>query len=537
MGHGKETPRQKMIGLMYLFLTAMLALNVSKEVLNSFILVGNGLEQTIANYVTKNEKVYNEFETQSLANPTKVKPWKDKADLIKAEAADLFDYLNQQKIDLAKYAEGDETKAVVDGKFVIAKLEQKDNIDKGGEFFGELGKKHGDVIKEKLDHLKETLMTMIPEEEENLRKNIETTLSTHSHTDDEGVTHSWVSSTFEHIPLIADFVMLDKLQTDVKNVETDVITYLFKKISASDFKVNKMSAIVIPNSNYVVQGVEYKADVFLAAYDSTQSPEIFIGKYKKIGDSKYEIVGSSKTLDVENGKGIYKTGSNSVGDFSWGGFIRIKSPDGGGSQDYPFDVKYQVAKPNLVISPTKMNVFYYGIDNPVDISVPGFPADKIKPIIADGASIRKESAGSYMVKPTKTGGTVTVQVMAEIDGKSKSMGSLLFRIKTIPEPKAKVMGQSSGVISKALLANAPGVVAELEDFVFDLKFRVTNFTLTTTVGGYTKEINVKGNQFNREQLDLIKGIKTGSKITIEDIVAVGPDERPKPLSPIIFKVK
>lgn len=117
------------------------------------------------------------------------------------------------------------------------------------------------------------------------------------------------------------------------------------------------------------------------------------------------------------------------------------------------------------------------------------------------------------------------------------MGGLPFRIRTIPAPVAKVMGQSSGVISKALLAAAPGVTAELEDFVFDLKFRVTEFTLTTVINGYTKEIKTNGNQFNREQIDLIKALRTGQKITIEDIVAVGPDERPKPLSPIIFKVK
>ena len=183
-----------------------------------------------------------------------------------------------------------------------------------------------------------------------------------------------------------------------------------------------------------------------------------------------------------------------------------------------------------------MNVFYYGIENPVAISVPGIPANKIEPRIAEGAIISKVADG-YEVKPTKRSGTVSIQVMAEIEGSKKSMGSMDFRIKTIPEPKAKVMGQSSGSISIAMLSNAPGVYAELEDFVFDLKFQITGFTLVTQDGIYSKELNTKGNSFSREQQDVIKAAKKGGRITIENIVARGPDGQEKPLSPIVFKLK
>jgi len=296
-----------------------------------------------------------------------------------------------------------------------------------------------------------------------------------------------------------------------------------------------MMATVIPNSNYIMKGNEYKAEVFLAAYDSTKAPIIKVGNFKTDGNGKSEMVGNFETLKVEKGKGIYTQIGNSIGDKKWGGLIEVTSPDGE-VISYPFNVSYQVAEPNLVISPTKMNVFYAGIDNPVDISVPGIPADKIKPSITSGATIRKDNKG-YLVKPTKTSGKVSINVMAEIDGKTKSMGSMEFRIKTIPEPKAKVLGKNSGTITKAMLANAPGVVAELEDFVFELSFRVTKFTLTTTQGGFTKEEIANGNQFTRVQKDIIDGLKSNSKIIIEDIEAVGPDGRTVPLSPIVFKVK
>lgn len=541
MGHGKETPRQKMIGLMYLFLTAMLALNVSKDVLNSFVLVSNSLEKTITNYKSKNEKVYADFEKANIENPKKVGPWLTLAEEVKKESESLFNNLEQHKVDLAKYSEGENTEAVVNNKFVTDKLAAKDNIDKGGEYF--IGHKHGAEIKKQIEQYRETLVR-IAKGNEKLQQNIKSTLDTEVHIK-EGEEHggghgkeaaTWESSTFEHIPLIADFVMLSTLQTNIKNMETDVINYLYSQISAGDFKVNAMAATVIPNSNYIMKGNEYRAEVFLAAYDSTKAPVIKVGKYETDANGKHKMVGEFETLKVESGKGIFTSVSRSVGEKKWGGLIAVTSPDGG-EMNYPFDVSYQVAEPNLVVSPTKMNVFYYGIDNPVEISVPGIPSEKIKPTVSGGgARIRKARKG-YIVKPTKTSGKIKIGVMAEIDGKQKLMGRKEFRIKTIPEPKAKVMGKSAGTIRKALLLNAPGVVAELEDFVFDLKFIVTKFTITVTKGGYTNELNQKGSKFSTQQRNSIKGLKSGSKLIIENIEAKGPDGRTKSLSPIIFKVK
>jgi len=535
MGHGKETPRQKMIGLMYLFLTAMLALNVSKEVLNSFVLVSDSLEKTVANSINKNEKTYNEFDKAFMQNEAKVKSWKDKSDNVRHSAKELFETLEGHKVGLAKYAEGEETEAVVDGKFVTERLSQKDNIDKGFEYFGPLGKKHGAPLKKMIDEYRELLLNIVPKSEKTLRNNIENTLSTHGHKDKENIEHTWVEINFSHMPLIADFVMLAKLQTDVANMETDVINYLFSQISAGDYKVNKMEATVIANSNYVMKGSDYKAEVFIAAFDSTQDPEIFIGDFKSLGDGKYEIPESSEKLDVVNGKGIFELTARAVGNKKWGGLIRLKNPDGGESF-YPFETEYRVAEPNLVVSPTKMNVFYYNIDNPVAISVPGIPSDKIRPRIPSGATIKKVGK-EYIVRPTKKNGKVSVQVFAEIDGKQKSMGSMPFRIRTIPKPIAKVMGKSSGTISKVALSNAPAVYAELEDFVFNLKFKITQFTVVKQNGIYSKEIKTNGNKFSREQQDAIKTAKKGSRITIENIEAKGPDGRVRSLSPIVFKLK
>jgi gliding motility-associated protein GldM len=541
MGHGKETPRQKMIGLMYLFLTAMLALNVSKSVLDSFILVSDGLEKTIDNFKSKNDKIYNEFDKSYMMNQAKVGPWKEKADIVRKESESLFALLEKHKVDLAIYAEGPETPAVVDNKFVTDKLSQKDNIDKGGEYF--IGLKHGEALKESIDKYKETLLKIVPPENEELVHTIKSTLDTEVHKKKGKEKHgghgdeaeTWQSMMFEHIPLIADFVMLSKLQTDIKNMETDVVNYLFNQISANDYKVNKIQAMVMANSNYVMTGGEYKAEVFIAAYDSTQDPEIYIGEFKSLGDGRYEIPEDAQKLEVKNGKGIYQQPARGVGQKKWGGLIKLKNPDGGESY-YPFSSEYQVAQSNIVVSPTKMNVFYYGIKNPVAVSVPGIPSSDIIPRIAGGASIKKARKG-YVVTPTKRSGKVKVQVYAKIDGKQKLMGSMDFRIKTVPAPIAKVMGRASGTISKALLSNAPGIYAELEDFLFDLKFTVTKFTLVSQNGIYVKEYTIKGSKFTREIKDVIKRAKRGSRITIENIEAKGEDGRTRQLSPIVLKLK
>jgi gliding motility-associated protein GldM len=297
----------------------MLALNVSKSVLDSFILVSDGLEKTIDNFKSKNDKIYNEFDKSYMMNQAKVGPWKEKADIVRKESESLFALLEKHKVDLAIYAEGPETPAVVDNKFVTDKLSQKDNIDKGGEYF--IGLKHGEALKESIDKYKETLLKIVPPENEELVHTIKSTLDTEVHKKKGKEKHgghgdeaeTWQSMMFEHIPLIADFVMLSKLQTDIKNMETDVVNYLFNQISANDYKVNKIQAMVMANSNYVMTGGEYKAEVFIAAYDSTQDPEIYIGEFKSLGDGRYEMPEDEQNLEFNYGKGINPHPARGVG--------------------------------------------------------------------------------------------------------------------------------------------------------------------------------------------------------------------------------
>jgi len=189
----------------------------------------------------------------------------------------------------------------------------------------------------------------------------------------------------------------------------------------------------------------------------------------------------------------------------------------------------------LVVSPTKMNVFYLGVDNPIEISVPGVPADKVFPSINNG-TIVKDGKG-FVVRPARSG-TAEVSVMAEIEKTRKLMGTKQFRVKIVPDPVAKVAGiKGSGGIEKAVLLAQAGVVAEMENFDFDLTFKVVEFKVSVNIGGFSNDKVSKSNRFTEEQFSLIRQASRGQKVYIEDIKAVGPDGSTRLLGSIALTLK
>jgi gliding motility-associated protein GldM len=332
--------------------------------------------------------------------------------------------------------------------------------------------------------------------------------------------------------------LLTKIQLDIRNSEAEVAQYLFSQISAGSIPFNKLEATVIPNTNYVLQGNEYKADVFIAAFDTTSAPEILIGRYDSTlnedGTYNYNMIGNYDSLDVVNGRGKFSRMGSALGKQTWGGIIRLKDPDGNYITK-TFARSFQVAKPNLVVSPTKMNVFYVGVENPVSISIAGVPGDKISPSITN-ASIRKQRDGEYIVLPKRPGNSL-ITVIAEIDGTNRNMGVAQFRVKGLPDPTVQVAGKKGGKIQKNVLAAQAGVFAVMENFDFDLEFKIIEFTVSTTDrGGYTIDSSTKGTLFTKAQLDLIKDLRRSQRLNIEDVKAIGPDGSVRNLAPIVFEI-
>ncbi|MEJ5316106.1 MAG: gliding motility protein GldM [Tenuifilum sp.] len=546
MAHGKETPRQKMIGMMYLVLTAMLALNVSSEVLEAFVLVDNGLSRTTESYRLKNKKLYDEFAAAYSINPVKVGPYKQKADEIQKKATEILQYVQDLKIEVVKASEGEETPAIQNGEIIAELIQGKSDLDKAATILiGFEGNGKAKVLKQKLEEFREYIVSIIDKDKApELVESIKKILNTDDPPVKEDGTHNtWESARFEHIPLIAVIPQLTKVQVDILNVEAEIINYLMGSIGAAEFKFNKLSATVIPNSNIIFQGSEFRAEIFLAASDTTQVPKVYLCRYDSVFNSAingydYRPIGNTEEVPVnKTGRAVLTRKASSTGVVNWQGLIEMKAPDGTIVRR-PFKHSYTVMPPNVVIAPTKMNVLYLGVENPIDISVPGFAPDKVSATISRG-SIKPVGMGSYIAQPGAGAPTVEISVFAETEGKRKvTMGTKTFRVKKVPPPTPKVLGVTGKVVNKNELEASLGVVAEMpQDFDFDLKFKVVSFKLSATVGGFLQEKESTSSRFTDEQKRIIASIRSGSQIAITDVKAVGPSGDVVELNDLVLKIR
>jgi len=534
-----ESTRQKMINMMYLVLTAMLALNVASEVLESFRIVDASLTQTLNNIKRKNDQIYGAFDAAYISNPAKVKEWKDKADQVNKKTTDLITQIKDLKEQLVlasggiplKQAQAEGGISLASGEPIIVNskgdtilIKKEDDLNTPSEIM--IQKKKAAELKSNINDYREFLASFL-EKGSPLSENIVKQLDTSDpkiNLKEGGEKKSWESLHFESKPLIAVITLLSKMQIDIENAETNVISSLFSQIDAASFKFNRLGARILAKSTYVLEGDQFEAEIFLAAEDTTQQPEIFVGNTK---------------LTMRDGKGIYKATASQVGTFKWGGLIKYKNPEGN-INSYPFEGEYQVGRPSVTISLTKMNVMYLGIPNPIKVSVPGVASENLEITVNNGRF--EKNGDDFFVYPAKldvTGKNTSISVVAKMNGEKRSMGSMPFRVKEVPPPVATIGGKNGGNLKKEELMAEDGIYAELKDFDFDLKFKVTQFDVTYSgAGGYVKTYSSKDNKFTSEQKDQFGKLSQGSLIFIDNILAKGDDGQPaRPLSPISFKIR
>ena len=525
MSGGKETPRQKMIGMMYLVLTALLALNVSKEILNAFVIIEEGLNTTNVNFDSKNGILYSKFAKAMADNPAKTEPWNAKAQDAKKKSTELCAFIDEIKSDMYQRIQKLE-KSVAD-TFQLKNLDSKDEnnipteimIGAGAEPENPTGKAKD--LKEKIEKFKKDMTALVPEKEKASLKLGLSTEEMYSIGDEKMV--SWASNMFAHQPAAAVFSVLAKLKNDIKNAESDVVSILLKSITADDFSFDQVVAKVVAPTSYIVAGEEYTADIFVAAYSSTQDPVVLIGGVDTTDKKNPKIIGTGTPVPVSGGLGKYtvKTGAEGMQEYS--GIINVKAPDGT-FKGYPFRGDYMVARPSMAISPTKMNVFYIGVENPVDISVAGVaPTDVVATMSGGGGSIINKGQGHYIVKVT-SGNECSVNVSAKTKTGSKSMGSMKFRVKKVPSPNASYAGiTGDGKVSKGELMNAGGVIPRLDDFVFDLKFPVVSWNMSIFVNGVYADYSASGPTTTAQMKEILNKVKPGQKVMIEEVKVQAPD--------------
>jgi gliding motility-associated protein GldM len=324
----------------------------------------------------------------------------------------------------------------------------------------------------------------------------------------------WEIAIFEGMPVGASITILTKMQNDVRSTESELVQYLMDRTDAGDLRVNKLNAYVIPNSNYVIRGGKYTAQIILAAIDSTQRPEYYIDG-QRIND-----------------QGLYEVAATGTGLKKYSGWIAYQNPSTGEMENLPFESEYSVGEPSVTISNNDLNIMYRGYDNKFSISVPGVSNDKVR-VNVNGAAVRNQG-GLWIIKPGDAAKKVTISVTAELDGRMQSMGSKEYRVKALPKPGAYFKSgdkeYSDGNISRgALLNKSANVIASYgPDGLLDLPFQISSFKVN--INGVLTE--ARGNKFTADQLNRLSKLKMGAIVVITDIRAKGPDGKEIRLSPI-----
>ena len=277
------SPRQKMINLMYIVLLAMLALNVSNEVLKGFDIVGDSLNRTTANAAKENEAIYKNFAQQLAANPTKVKPWYDKAMSVKHMADSLYNLAEQLRWDIAREADGKEGTPYA--------LENKEDLDAAGRVMLAPVSQRGLHLLNSINSFRQRILTFVADKRQ--AAIIASNLNTDVPRKPDNIGKNWPEYMFESMPSIAAITMLNKLQHDVRAAEGEVLHNLIANIDLKDIRVNEINAYVLPEATTLFPGETFKSRIVMAAVDTTKRPEIYINGRRVSSDGNYNFtVGS-----------------------------------------------------------------------------------------------------------------------------------------------------------------------------------------------------------------------------------------------------
>lgn len=520
--------------MMYLVLTAMLALNVSKEVLDGFTVVNDNVQLTNKDFEKKRMGTYANFEKEYALNKEEVGPFLDKSKKAMSLSAEMVKYIENLRDELISVTE----KIPLDSARVMPlnRLKKKDNYTEptriliGDSEDGSKGKAR-ELKKKIIEYRKKMLNLIDPKYRDQLQLGLETE---GNYMDAWGKKQSWELHYFYDIPLAADIPILNKFITEVNNAELEVVNGLLHEVSADDFKYDRVEAKVIPKTNYLFTGDQYEAEVIVAAYKTNQSPNIFLMR----GVDSLSVSQKSQATQIasENGRMNLKFPASSAGMQKYAGFVTVHNGSGNEST-YHFNGEYFVAQPSLTVSATNMNVLYIGVNNPLSISVSGIPSENIYPIISSG-TLRKNKGNGWSASVPAGCKQATISVSVKINGGMKRMGTENFRVKRLPDPDPFIASKKDGFVSRNNLIESGKIIAKMpDDFEFDYTFQVLSFKMTMQRGFNVYHYESRSSNLTDEMIKQIWNTNRGQGIIFEEIVARGPDGSNRVLSPLFITIK
>jgi gliding motility-associated protein GldM len=501
-----KDPRQKMINIMYLVLTALLALNVSAEILNAFKVVDNSLIQSNSVLSNSTSGIYANFE-ELLKDPKstqKAAIWKPKADQIKVLADKASVLIDKYKQELKVEAE-----LAADGSF------KEDNIDAATRLFDTKGA--GKILYNELADFKTKLLAVDPEMAAQISSRLPLNLAIPKSAVGSIMTgnkvQDWITSYFHMTPTVAALTMLSKFQNDVKNSENLAASFCIAQVGAVKLVMDKFEPLVGTSSTYLMPGEEMTVIAGLGAFNSNVRPTVTIDgrsiavNANGVAESKFNVGGTgSRSMNVS---------------------VSFIDPNTGESKTISKKVDYTIGAPSgVAVSADKMNVLYVGVDNPLTITA-GAGSEKVSAQFS-GGSISKVSGNKYIAKPSQgASGDHTVTVLVE----GKSAGKITYRVKQLPSPTPFVGNLKPGFVSSSSFKAMGGVIAKLEDSEFDAPYEVISYKVgAESLAGDFIQIENKGARWTGQAASLINGLKPGKSIIITDIIVRDPAGRSRTLN-------
>lgn len=506
-----KEPRQKMINLMYLVLTALLALNVSAEILNAFKTVDSSLDRTNKTINSSTDEVMTSFKEMLADDKTKVKAaeWFPKAEQAQQLSAAMYSYVDNLRNRLLEKADFNPAKKKdstfkEDNQDIPTKMMIKDGV--------------GDSLRQKLIEYRKAMLAIDPKVAEEFSRSLQIDTEIPSVKDKSNKT--WSDAYFHMVPTVAALTMLRKFQNDIKTSENKVVTFLHQQVGKVVIRYDNFEAIVGQNSKYLMPGQELEITAGLGAFSKQKLPTVTIG-------------GATVALN-EKGMAIQKLAAGGLGSHTIPVTVSFIDQDGK-QQTRTIPVEYTVGQSNASIALDKMNVLYIGVNNPVTIAASGGGDDKTQISIAGGGgSVTKVGAGKYNVRVSSQTDDCTITV--SVDG--KVAGSSRFRVRGIPTPAAFVGGQPSGAtVTAGALASQAGVQAGIKDFPFELTYNVVEYT----VSGLDEDGNVvkasgNGAAFTDQARKVIRMAKSGDLLQIGNIYCVGDDGVRRKLPSLVYNI-
>ena len=571
MSGAKETPRQKMIGMMYLVYTALLAMNVSKDILDAFDTVNAGVQTTNITLSNQINQKYAAFEEQYGLDKEKVGPYWEQAQALREEATEFINYVEALKWDLVKQVElakatSDEealqmavnergllksSSTTLNGRTIYdintSKVKSRDGYNQPTEIMmgNPEGPGHGGKaydLSEKMKHFRNQVVKAAGYEHlHEIGLLTDSIFGTKDYLLENGYTEnqlkklpvegdyygakisyypgstdmvqdSWEYHNFHHTVLVADVTLLNKIISEAQTAELNAVTELMSDIHATDFTFDEIGAKVFAESGYLLSGQTYKAQAMVTAWKNSQLT------------ARVKLDGGAEKIYTSDAQGVIPLEWNvGVGTHNYTGVIDMLDPSTNKMEEFPFQGSFTVAPPAVSVSAVKMNVVYRGIDNP--IAVGGGVGGEIT-ATASGATLTRTGNGTYNLRPTDAN-----EVTVNVSSGGSSLGSMKFRVKDLPKPTAIIRNVVNGQVSKSALLAANRVEAEMKDFDFEgVHYDVVGYTVKyKTKAGTNREAKVNGAAFNDEIKNVFNTANVGDLYVFTAIQVRGNDGKTKTL--------